>query len=130
VNPIKGFFQPAGLTIYKELLYFCEYHLNCVQVVTKDTGTFVTQWGRRGKGFGQFNDPVSIYHDTLEFFYIGDWGHVHVWTLDGKCIARLGDKSGEKMNQFSLIVSGICEVNDNLYFSDLDNHRILIFKRK
>jgi len=129
-DPGNSYGQPVGLTIYKQLLYFCDYDSHCICILKKNTGRLVTQWGTKGQELGQFISPVSIYHDTLEFFYIGDSGHVHVYTLDGQCIARIGDKFGKEMNQFGGLVYGICEVNDNLYTSDRENDRILIFKRK
>jgi len=127
------FYRPTGLTVDDKYVYICDQLNHRIQILTKDKGIFFTQWGsgKEGTDQGQFNAPYSIYnHLSEEIFYIGDVCSVQMFTKEGICIQRLGDKEyGNKRNQFNY-VDGLCLINDRLYVSDTNNQRIQIFKRK
>jgi len=126
------FENPLGITLNKANLYICDCNNHRVQVLNKDTGNFIAQWGEtKGKEIGQFWNPFSIYNDTIEeMIYIGDNFTLQLFSKDGIGRQRIGShKTGNGMDEFSLIY-GLCIVNDELYVSDSSNKRIQIFRRK
>jgi len=91
----------------------------------------VNQWGTKGTDLGKFCSPGSIYYSLLEeMFYIGDAYSIQLFTKDGICLQRIGDKQkGNGMNQFNMVYA-ICLIRDQLYITDNENNRIQIFRRK
>jgi len=127
-NQLKG---PLGVTVDNKYIYICDRFNHRVQILTKETGIYFSQWGEeKGTGQGQFYLPRSIYYQILDdVIYVGDWMSVQIFRKDGVCIQRLGEAtSGSQINQFDA-VHGICVMNDRLYISDGNNERLKIFKR-
>lgn len=54
-----------------DLVYVTEYEGHCVSVFTKN-GKFVTSFGSRGSGEGQFDHPYGITIDADGFLYVSD----------------------------------------------------------
>jgi len=123
---------PHGLTVVKNYLYICDNNNHRIQIVTKDKGLFVSQWGNKSKGGieADFDGPCAICYDESEkIFYIGDDYSVQLFTTHGQCIQRLGGQTwGNNMNHFDDVFS-IYRINDRLYVSDFDNKRIQIFNQ-
>jgi len=125
------FYNPLGITLNKANLYICDCNNQRVQVLNKDTGKFIAQWGEeKGKEIGQFWNPFSIYNNIIEeMIYIGDNFSIQLFSKDGICRQRIGShKEGNGMDEFARIY-GICIVNDELYVSDSSNKRIQICRR-
>jgi len=124
---------PYGVTVVENFLYICESGNLRVQIVTKDNGVYISQFG--GGKTVEFNHPYSIFYEELEkLFYIGDNFSVQIWERDtytgrGQRIQLIGGMRGKKMNEFDGVF-GICVMNDRLYVSDFNNCRIQIFRRK
>jgi len=114
-------------------IYICDCDNHRIQILTKDKGIFVMQWGsgEESTDQGQFSNPMSIYNNLgEEIFYVGDNWSVQLFEKDGNCIQRLGqDISGNSMNQFHWITS-LCVMDDRLYVCDHVNQRIQIFQKK
>jgi len=123
------FNQPYGLTICDKYIYVCDYYNNRIQILNKESGSFVTQWGVPYWGTNRlkFNLPFSIhYYNGL--VYVGDKTSIQIITLDGKLIQRIGDeKEGKGINQFNE-VNGIEIRKDILFAVDCGNHRIKTFR--
>jgi len=124
----KGEFNdPSGLTVNKNYVYICDCNNHSIQSLTKEIGQFMIQWGDSKESTIVY--PRSIYLDDLsEILYIGDNYSVQLFSKDGICLQRLGDRAGKNIDQFDE-VSGICIIDELLYVSDYYNSRIQIFKR-
>jgi len=83
----------------------------------------------------------SIYYCLEdEIFYIGDSCSVQLFTKDGICQQRIGEKGAKSDdclaekggNRIYRVerVYGMRVINDRLFVCDLDNQRIQIFRRK
>jgi len=125
------FHLPYGITIDCNNIIICDCVNHRVQTVTKDEGIFIRQWGKGSAStdYGNFQYPLSIFNDSLEeIFYIGDECSVQLFTRNGICVQRLGDKQGNLMYQFT-DVDGLCIMDGCLYVSDSENQRIMIFQK-
>jgi len=127
------FNYPRGLAVDNKCVYICDCDNHRIQILKKDKGIFVSQWGTGSQGTesGQFEFPNGIYKDILEtIFYVGDSSSVQLFSKDGICFQRLGDREkGPTMNQFK-VVYAMCVIEDQLYVSDWGNRRIQIFRRQ
>jgi len=104
-------------------LYICDSNNHRIQILTKDKGKYITQWGNNREG--QFTWPESIYYDELErIFFIGDHHKISIFLSNGFCIQRLGDQN------FFQGIYGLCKIDDDLFVSDFTNNRIHIFRQK
>jgi len=122
---------PRGLSANSKYLYICDEYNHRVQIVSKEKGNYINQYGsgKPSTEHGQFTNPYSIYIQGEEVLYVGDSFSVQMFTKEGKCIQRLGDKvTGNNMKQFNYVY-GMCILNDRLYVSDGWNQRIQVFKR-
>jgi len=123
------FCDARGLTVDSQHIYVCDRD-NCrVVVLLKKNSQFHTKWGKYGTDTGLFSSPYSIYHNLFEnIFYVGDSYSLQLFTQEGTCLQRIGDKcNGNKMNQFSGVF-GVCVIDDQLFVSDYNNRRIQIFR--
>jgi len=126
------FNYPREMAVNLNYLYICDRRNDRVQILKKETGLFIGQWGNpQNKKYlkkKEFKFPDAIYYDELEnLFYIGDDFSVQIWTADfgGQCIQRIGNQN---MKQFDL-VSSICRINDHLYVNDFRTMQVQIFRR-
>jgi len=122
----KGEFNsPRAITIDNNYAYICDSLNDRLQLLTKEKGTYVTEWGN-----GLLSFPTSIYYykdDSL--FYIGDRRSVQLYTREGTRVQRLGEGDfGFGMHEFNLVY-GIAIMEDKLFISDSSNKRVQIFKR-
>jgi len=122
------FNDPRGITVNENYVYICDCDNHRIQLLTKEKGIYVDHWGNFGTQKGKLYWPYSI--ALLEdIFYIGDNYSVQLWTKEYGCIQRIGgDYRGSRMNQLSNAY-GMCIMDDQLYISDSENKRILIFHR-
>jgi len=132
-NKEGQYHDPRGLTVNNKYAYICDCENHRIQVILKENGTFINQWGDSySTDFGKFVFPYSIFLDLLdEIFIIGDSSCVQFFTSNGLCLQRLGEAllPGNKLNQFDSIY-GICTLDGCLFVSEYTNQRIQIFKSK
>jgi DNA-binding beta-propeller fold protein YncE len=83
----------------------------------KADGSYVSQWGRKGKAESEFAAAHGIAIDSANRIYVADRGNnrVQVFSPDGKFVAAWTDFG----NPFGVLVVG-----DVLLVSDGDVHRI------
>jgi len=132
-GPVNGgskggeFFDPMGITLNNKNLYVCDQYNYRIQILTKENGNFVTQWGEKGLEPLQFDLPYSIYYCVLsETIYVGDNHSVQIYTRNGICRQRLGGSKECELNW----VYGMCVFNDQLYVCDRNHHRVQVFRLK
>ena len=98
-----------------------------VQVMDED-GDYVSQWGRRGKDDGEFDDPVSLVVDEdEEVIYILDRDRVRIdkFSLEGQHILSFGEegiRKGKLDDPVDLTVDSLG------YIYVLDNGRRTVLK--
>ena len=62
---------PEGIHIAHDCVYISDYNYRIA--VFQLSGAFLTSFGRKGEGGGEFNRPMSIMFDCNGFLYICDW---------------------------------------------------------
>ena len=92
-------------------------------------GNFLTKWGSKGKGNGEFDAPAGIAVDNLDHnIYLTDGGNnrIQKFDSDGNFLTKWGSEgSGE--GQFSF-PSGVAVADSGIvYIADQYNHRIQLF---
>ena len=53
-------------------MYVAYQYNHRIQVFTVD-GVYLRQFGKKGKGEGELNEPVSIAIDSYNVVYVGEW---------------------------------------------------------
>ncbi len=92
------------------------------------TGKFLTQWGSKGAGDGQFDSPSYITTDAAGNIYVSDTGNNRIEKFDGagKFLAQWGGY-GTGEGQFSTPTDLRFDELGNLYVADGYNNRIQRF---
>jgi hypothetical protein len=83
--------SPRSLTYYDGYLYVCPHFGHVVRVY--DTlGSYVTEWGGYGYGYGQFRYPSGIASDEFGYLYVCDQHNARIqkMTRDGVFITKWG----------------------------------------
>ena len=89
---------------------------------------FITRWGSKGSGDGQFKYPGDIAIDASGNVYVADSGNdrIQKFTSDGAFIAKWGSE-GSGDGQFNSPARIAVDASDNVYVADYGNHRIQKF---
>jgi len=100
---------------------------NRVQKFTAD-GTYLTQWGYRGSGDGQFNTPSGIAVDGRGNVYVADTfnDRIQKFTADGVFLAKWGS-CGSGNGQFRWPNGIAVDGSGNIFVVDFSNDRIQTF---
>ena len=64
--------RPEGIHIANDCVYILETENDRIAVFQL-SGAFVTSFGKKGKGRGEFNSPKGIVFDCSGFLYVCDW---------------------------------------------------------
>ena len=70
-NGVKILNRPDGICVSGQFVYVTNIHGHNVSVFTT-AGDYVTSFGGRGSGDGEFNAPVGVCTDLDNFVYIAD----------------------------------------------------------
>jgi DNA-binding beta-propeller fold protein YncE len=108
-------------------IYVAETSNSRIQKFTSD-GKFITKWGSKGSGNGEFKTPTIIALDASGNVYVTDSGNhrIQKFTSDGKFITKWGSEgSGE--GQFKTPCGVAVDNSGNVYVSELSNHRVQKF---
>jgi len=106
----------------KENLYIVSEPFDNVQKFDSD-GNFITRWGSKGSGDGQFDGPVDIALDNGGNVYVTDrWNHrIQKFDSDGKFITKWRSK-GSGDGQFKDPAGITVDSDGNVYVTDSNNH--------
>jgi hypothetical protein len=98
-----------------------------IQKFTSD-GIFITKWGTRGNGDGQFKNPYGVSVDSEGNVYVADTYNFRVqkFTSDGVFITKWGT-SGSGDGQFAYPYGIAVDPGNNVFVVDYSNFRIQKF---
>jgi len=96
-----GLARPVGLAIMGDRLLVVDSELHHVAVYDL-AGKFISQFGQRGRGPGEFNFPTHISVDASNQIYVTDSLNyrIQVFTADGHFVRQLGS-AGDGPGHFS-----------------------------
>jgi sugar lactone lactonase YvrE len=80
-------------------------------------GKFITAWGKRGKGPGEFDTPHSIAIDSRGRIFVADRsnGRMQIFDADGRFI--------DQWKQFGRPSGVFIDRNDNMYVADSQSNK-------
>ena len=127
------FYNPTGLAVDKSgnVLYVGDQN-NLIQrfQMNKDSSyQFISQFGRKGRGKGQFNCPCGLLFTKSNQLFVCDFRNhrVQVFEKDGKFLhafGRHGTKPGEFKEPHSIAINNS---GNKIFITDHSNCRIQIF---
>ncbi len=128
------FVNPQGITMDKSgYVYVMDSGNHRIQKFTSD-GAFVTKWGRKGSGNGEFGSIEDfgpfpgIITDREGNVYVADSGNhrIQKFTSDGDFVAKWG-KAGRGEGEFNSPEGMVIDSEGFIYVADSKNHRIQKF---
>ncbi len=101
---------------------------HCVQKFTSD-GQFITKWGSKGSGDGQFTFPSGMAVDSSGNVYVADvWNNrIQKFKSNGEFITKWGSM-GIGHGQFKSPHAIAIDSKDNVFVAEVYNYRIQKFK--
>lgn len=126
-NKENEFNWSSDLDILENKLYICDSGNHRIQILNKNSGEFISQFGKRGKNHGDFEFPHFMALNE-DFLYITDFYRVQLFNIKGQFIQFIGlGDSGDNVGEF-LYPEGVCVVGALVYVADHGNGRIQIFE--
>jgi DNA-binding beta-propeller fold protein YncE len=120
--------KPSDVSVSKNgLIYVVDGVNNKIKIFDRN-GRFVSSFGNKGSGRGEFSQPLGIDIDDSDKIYIADSGNQRVQIFDaaGNFIAqiKLPPRNDHGADPTDVAVDN---VNGKCYISDNDNHRVLAY---
>jgi len=108
-------------------VYVSDINNNRIQKFT-NTGTFITHWGMKGSGNGQFDWPIDVAVDSSGNVYVSDLhnNRIQKFTSDGTFITKWGIEGsgdGQFVYPFGIAINS----SGRVYVADDHNYRIQVF---
>jgi sugar lactone lactonase YvrE len=116
-----SFYQPNDVAVAPNGdIYVSEGHGGANSRIVKFSkgGTFIAEWGRKGTGRGEFDQPHTLAFDSKGRLFVGDRGNNRIVILDQK---------GEVLDmwpQFSRPSGVYIDRNDMLYVADSESESV------
>jgi tripartite motif-containing protein 71 len=90
--------------------------------------SFITKWGSKGEGDGQFVSPGAVAVDSSDNVYVADQLNHRIQKFDsnGTFITKWGSR-GEGDGQFTHPEGVVADSSGNVYVADASNNRIQKF---
>lgn len=121
--------KPVGLSVGPDgNLYVPDTHYQRVMVYSPK-GELLRQWGRPGRGNGEFIYPTDVAFDAAGNVYVSEYGdndRIQVFDSSGnflRAFGSFGDAPGQFARPQSILID-----NDLLYVADACNHRISVHR--
>lgn len=91
-------------------------------------GKLIIQWGKSGKGRGEFDGPEGIAVDKNNFIYVIDFGNDRILKFDANGRFEKGwGSEGDGNRQFDYPTGIAVDSNNNIFVSDGNNYTIQKF---
>ncbi|HEX6890805.1 MAG TPA: SMP-30/gluconolactonase/LRE family protein [Chryseolinea sp.] len=92
-------------------------------------GGFISKWGQKGTGSGDFNDPMGVALDANGNVYVCEWANDRIQKFDnnGTFILKWGSIAAGDMDYFYRPAGVTTDGSGNIYVADTENHRIQKF---
>ncbi len=124
--------KPVGISVGPDgNVYVPDTHYARVMVFSPE-GKRLREWGKLGRGPGEFIYPTDVAFDSAGLCYVSEYGdndRVQVFDLSGpkvrvvRAFGTFGQKPGEFARPQSMVIDG-----EVMYITDASNHRIQVFK--
>ena len=128
-TPQKQAGKPIGLTIHPDgRLFVADTHYHRVLVYDHD-GRLHDEFGRPGRGDGEFELPTDVAIDDRGFIYVGEYNgndRITKWSPDLQFIKAFGE---DPIDGLRLARPAALDIDDEqtLWVADACNHRIVRF---
>lgn len=124
------FLRPTGMTVSKDRLYVADTTAHSILMFDLK-GNFVGEFGRRGKGPGEFNYPASIAADKEGKIYVVDALNfrIQVFDADNKFLYSIG-QAGDSSGSFSRPKGIAVDSFGHIYTTDGIFDNLQIFNQK
>jgi DNA-binding beta-propeller fold protein YncE len=121
--------RPSGLTISGDRLVVADSQRHCI-VQLDLAGRFLSEFGRRGKGKGEFNFPTHVAADREGKLYVTDSMNSRIQILDkeGVCQGEVGSL-GDSPGNFGRPKGVSVDAHGHIYAIDALFDNIQIFDR-
>ena len=120
--------KPSDVSVSKDGLIYVVDGVNNKIIIFDEKGSFVSSFGKRGSGRGEFSQPLGIDLDAAGKVYIADSGNqrVQIFSATGGFVneIKLPASNGHAADPTDVAVDN---VNNKCYIADNDNHRILAY---
>ena len=119
------FYLTHGVKIHQNHVYVCDCYNHRIQVFDLDL-VFITSFGTKGSGQGQYDRPCDLAFDSQGNIYVSDYANNRVQVLDpnGRYLRQFGGKSGPGKLKGP---EGIHIAHDCVYVSDCGNTIVLLY---
>ena len=125
----EGLSNPTGLAFDpdRQRLYVADSHQHQIFLYSPD-GEFLTRWGSRGSGPGEFNFPTNLTVDSDGNLYVVDTGNFRVQVLspDGEHLQEFG-KAGDGFGSFHRPKGIALDSDGHIYVVDAAFNNFQIF---
>jgi DNA-binding beta-propeller fold protein YncE len=125
-NPVA-----VATDLTRNRLYVVDSHAHCIVVYDSETGAYITKFGERGIGDGQFNFPTDVAVGVDGRIYVTDAMNrrVQIFDTDFKFTEKFGSE-GLRWGQFRKPKSIALDEYQNIYVVDSDFCNFQIFDQK
>ena len=115
---------PRGVALYNNEVYVCDRDNHRIQVFDLDLN-FIRPIGSRGKGRGEFKEPVDVKFDKAGHMYVAEFDDYRVQVMDknGQYIRMFGDYKNDQCRP-----SGLHIVDKYVYVSDYKGACIVVYE--
>ena len=124
----RSFSNPVHCVQCNEYLIVSDYHEHCIKVFDRK-GNYQYQFGKQGKGNGEFEYPRCLAVNKSGHLLVCDSGNhrIQIFELDGKFIGKFGTK-GRHLGELNCPYSVGVLSNGRIVVCDSHNNRIQIFE--
>lgn len=122
-NPLS---KPMDVTKVGNNIYVSDTNHTQIQVFDSK-GKFVSKFGKKGSGDGQFQFPYGITGDNKGNIYVSDLynGKISIFTSEGKFVKYFTDDS--KNVSFLTSPAGLRIYNNKLYITDIKSNSVNVY---
>ena len=121
---LGGMMWPTSVVLDSdENLYLADEYFNKVTKYDRE-GNPITEWGTKGSGDGQFNQPSGLLiQDRLMYVVDSRNNRIQMYSLDGNFVGQWGS-GGDGEGEFNLPWGISDDSEGNIYVADWRNDRI------